>query len=803
MASIDPNKLDFQWRNYAGQSNLSNTYSVRFNYEGQPYTFIPESVINNGVTASNGNTYLFTDLLNPDKQKQIFSNATPIDLAGVSWFGDWLKNDVGESTNGYLIPGDADLGQFQQYKTSDVGTVKGIGKDDNGNPAYITSPTGYNYGYVNNKDYLAHRITITPGHSLLGDVFGSFGEDIAGTIRGAESIYNSLGPVGTIAANIMAPGAGTGLTVGSNVGNAAATGNLDAGKLAGNLAASYAGSQVGGDVAGSTGSNVLGGAAAGTTAGLLTGQPLQQALTSGAITGAGTGIANAINTNTMSSPVSTSDFSSGANYSAPSTGGGLGIKATMGQGTDLFGNLSGGDGLSASSALFGAGNLSSMGGGQGLTLPSATGVGTLGEGGIGNAWGVKQSPLDINSQITNPTGGASTPISASITTSLLSALLGGNTGASSGIGNNMATTTQSNIALGNLLGGILGGVGGLMQGSTDKAALQGYADAITKAGQQAQGQAAFRPVGTTTTFGTSNFTIDPVTGQVTSAGYSLTPEAKAIQDALMAGTRSSLQDVTAVQNLGRGYLATSPEAAAQQWYQQQQNILAPQREQQMARLNQANYNQGTTGLRVGGTSAGGLQASNPMAQALANAWSQQDTGLLGQAQEQGRAATNFGAGLLSNAYAPVNAGLTSAAALEKLGQQPLGLSTDLANIVSQRGAVTGGLGLNAATKAGGLMADANTYNPLARAMVSAGSSPMVGNALGNLLGNTSLGSSVGNWLSNLGSDYFTGSNGLNTSNIDLNYINSMLKGQDPYSDQISQDYGGWLTGTNGWGNWGE
>ena len=579
-----------------------------------------------------------------------------------------------------------------------------------------------------------------------GGFLGNFLGDLSG-------IVSDLGPLGTIALSALVPGAGTALTA-LNTANAAVNGGSlsDIAKTAG---AAYLGSQLGSSVGTDTGSNVIGNTVSGTTTGLLSGQNLNEALTSGAYAGAGTGLSNVVNTpssNTSYTPTTT-DFTAGADYSAPSTGGGLGLKAEQGQGTNLFANtpsnfdLGGAQGLQLPQAS----NLSDMGGGQGLTIPSASGTGVLG------ATGVTNNALDLNNQITgNPSTDTSASsnsniLPASAATALLKSLLGGGTGTN--MADTTQTQTQNNAALGNLLGGLLGGVGGLMQGSTNTDALKQYANAITQAGTQAQAQGAFRPVGTTTTFGTSSFTIDPVTGQVTSAGYTLSPEAKAIQDALMAGTRSSLQDVTATQNLGRGYLATSPEAAAQQWYQQQQNILAPQREQQMAKLNQANYNQGTTGLRVGGTSAGGLKASNPLAQALANAWSQQDTGLLGQAQEQGRAATNFGTGLLSNAYAPVNAGLTSASTLEKLGQQPLGLSTDLASLVSQRGAVTGGLGLNAATKAGDLMSQANSWNPVAKAMISAGSSPIAGNALGSLFGNTGLGQSLGSWLNNLSSGY--------------------------------------------------
>lgn len=238
--------------------------------------------------------------------------------------------------------------------------------------------------------------------------------------------------------------------------------------------------------------------------------------------------------------------------------------------------------------------------------------------------------------------------------------------------------------IGGILGGALGGA--LESGMQTKGGMQS-SQAAQQAAQRAAAGAQFRPVGITNTFGSSNFAYDPATGQMTSAGYTLSPELQAYQNAIMGGTRSSLGDVTALQNLGRGYLAQSPQEAAQQWMQGQQALLAPSREQAWSNLGTKNFNQGTTGLQV--AQGGNLQAANPYASALANAQAMQDLQLASQAQQAGQQQVQFGQGLLTGAYDPFKAGLSTMGSVEGLGQQPMDLSSALAAKTSTAGGKAG------------------------------------------------------------------------------------------------------------------
>jgi hypothetical protein len=75
------------------------------------------------------------------------------------------------------------------------------------------------------------------------------------------------------------------------------------------------------------------------------------------------------------------------------------------------------------------------------------------------------------------------------------------------------------------------------------------------------------------------------------------------------------------------------QAAAQRFFQQQQDILRPEREQALSGLQNRLAQTGTQGLGV--AQAGGGQA-NPLMQAFANAQAQQDRVLAGQAEQQAR-----------------------------------------------------------------------------------------------------------------------------------------------------------------------
>jgi len=196
------------------------------------------------------------------------------------------------------------------------------------------------------------------------------------------------------------------------------------------------------------------------------------------------------------------------------------------------------------------------------------------------------------------------------------------------------------------MGSIVQDTLGAITGSGDvKNAANQAAEQQRQAGITAANISAFRPVGMTTRFGTSNFTreIDPATGvpYISSAGYTAAPELANLQNQLfgqfggsynqaqnMAGQYAPLTGASnQLFNLGQQYLAQSPEQAAQQYMTSQQNLLAPQREQQLSGIRNQLFQTGRGGLATGGTTAGGRQATNPEMAAYYNAIAQQDLNL--------------------------------------------------------------------------------------------------------------------------------------------------------------------------------
>lgn len=276
--------------------------------------------------------------------------------------------------------------------------------------------------------------------------------------------------------------------------------------------------------------------------------------------------------------------------------------------------------------------------------------------------------------------------------------------------------------------GLLGVLGGILGGNSAASAAREQSAALTKAGQTAFEASRFRPVGVTTAFGSSNFVTDPRTGALTQAGYTLTPEMQAIQQGLMsqAGgvgmdlTGQGLQGAQSLFNLGQGYLAQSPEAAAQQWMQSQQALLQPGRQQAQAGLTQNLFNTGRGGVAV---AQGGMGAANPEQQALLNAQALQDLQLASQAQQQGRAQTEFGAGLFNlgaNAatagYSPLQTALTGATSIENLGQKALSLGMGLGETAGAANARAAQLQLGTAAPAAQAQYAASSYNPWAAAL---------------------------------------------------------------------------------------
>jgi hypothetical protein len=291
-----------------------------------------------------------------------------------------------------------------------------------------------------------------------------------------------------------------------------------------------------------------------------------------------------------------------------------------------------------------------------------------------------------------------------------------------------------------LLTGGLKTVGGLLQTEEDKAAAQLAAQNVTAATQAGVEGSQFRPIGMTTRFGTSEYKYDPVTGRMTSAGYKLSPEAKAAQDRLVRLAESGLQQAEGAQaqfaplqtgaqslfGLGNQYISQSPQDVAQNYINQQMALLQPSREVELANLQNRLFQQGRTGVSV--SQGGTMGATTPELQALYNARAQQELQLAAGAQQAGQQNVLFGAGLLGQgatamgnyyggqqaAYSPYTTALGQVQNLETQAQQPLAMGANLAQQASTAGYRAGSLGVQGAQAAGALSTGkAATTNPYA------------------------------------------------------------------------------------------
>jgi len=315
----------------------------------------------------------------------------------------------------------------------------------------------------------------------------------------------------------------------------------------------------------------------------------------------------------------------------------------------------------------------------------------------------------------------------------------------------IATSLLTPIAKGLLnpdtVSGLLQATGSLVQSQESRDAALKAATDIAKASQTAQEAAQFRPVGMTTRFGTSNYTYDPVTGRMTSAGYQLSPEAKNAQDRLVGLAGRGLTQAeqaqqqfaplqTGAQNLfglGNQYISQSPQDVAQNYINQQMQLLQPSREMELANLQNRLQQQGRAGLSV--AQGGSLGATTPELQALYNARAQQELQLAANAQQAGQQNVLFGAGLLGQgatamgnyyggqqaAYAPYTTALGQVQNLETQAQQPLAMGASLAQQASTAGARAGQLGLTGQQLSSAYSTGANaTYNPYAGLLTAAG-----------------------------------------------------------------------------------
>jgi hypothetical protein len=315
-----------------------------------------------------------------------------------------------------------------------------------------------------------------------------------------------------------------------------------------------------------------------------------------------------------------------------------------------------------------------------------------------------------------------------------------------------AATKAAESVIGKAVGAGLTTAAGIEQARVSKEAAQAAQKKIDEETAAAKTAAQFRPVGMTTRFGSSQFAFDPKTGQLTSAGYTLSPEAKAAQDRFVKLAESGIQQAEGAQKafeplqtgaqslftLGNKYLAQTPEQVASDYLKSQMALLQPGRELELANLQNKLQQQGRGGLSV--AQGGTLGATTPELQALYNARAQQEAILAANAQQAGQQNVLFGAGLLNTgastlgqyyggqtaAYNPYTAAMTQVQGLETAGQQPLTTGINLGNLVSTAGARAGELGLTGAKLSTALATGAAATNsPLATALTGLGSSGLL------------------------------------------------------------------------------
>ena len=269
-------------------------------------------------------------------------------------------------------------------------------------------------------------------------------------------------------------------------------------------------------------------------------------------------------------------------------------------------------------------------------------------------------------------------------------------------------STQAGGGMSGVIAPILGNAVGAV--GTNYAANQA-ANAATQSAQQAAQMAQFRPVGVTTRFGKSGFNYDPTTGQLIGAGYQVAPDIAAAREGLIGMAGGALSGAAGIQafqptvnqaaqglfKLGQSYVGQNPQEVAQNYLAQQQQLLAPGREQSLANLTNQQQQQGRLGLATGGTAAGytggapGLQAANPQMAAYYNAQAMQDAQLAAQAQQAGQQQVQFGQGLMTGglglsgagynlqntALSPYTNYMQSAMNIENQGQNALNQGTAL------------------------------------------------------------------------------------------------------------------------------
>ena len=503
-----------------------------------------------------------------------------------------------------------------------------------------------------------------------------------------------------------------------------------------NVQGDFGGSGLGGfvsDIASDFGPMILAGLGANylTGSGLLGGAP---AATGGTLAGMGTGAAGAATTATIT----------GTPLAALTAGGATpaGLLAGGGSAGGLAGMGTGAAGVTETSLLTGL-------------SPS-----TLGVTGLTSAIPIPSVPTPIPSATTPPTGSGSSlyGVTPNVVPPVVPPVAGSSILSSLASATGIPLETLNKLAP-SAIQGLISAGGSYLTSQQAKDAAQTQADAQIRAAQIAADAARFRPVGVTTRFGSSNFQTDAA-GNVIGAGYTPSAEITGYQDRLrtlagqgmtdIEGARTAYAPLTgAAQNLftlGQGYLAKTPEQAAQEYITKQQALLTPSRENTLAELRNRQFQTGRTGAAT--AQGGNLMATSPELAAYYNSLAQQDLVLAANADQEARNRITYGAGLFdtganlqgrfytgqTGAYAPFTTAMDTSSGLESLAQVPLTLGTQIGARTTAASAEAGRLTGQGIVNAASTMAPANAYSGTGNLLAGAANSPNVTGFLNNAFG---------------------------------------------------------------------
>jgi hypothetical protein len=256
---IDPSKLEFAYRSYANSpDDERNTYGLNFNYNGNPYTFIPKSVVDKGISVD-GNATIFKNFLDQDYLNNFLSSSTPVDLSNVSWYGDYLKNNLGASSSGYLLPGNVDLGTPITYEGT---SISGLGNKTFGGSVYNVNNPAHERSYISGDNPYAVQnwdtVHNSGGNGFLNQLASGVSDFFSDPAKATTNFFENpgvkeaaliaasvyapelLGELGTGAgADVAADVLGSGIVEGGGLDALAAATDLTAGELAASELAAY------------------------------------------------------------------------------------------------------------------------------------------------------------------------------------------------------------------------------------------------------------------------------------------------------------------------------------------------------------------------------------------------------------------------------------------------------------------------------------------------------------------------------------------------------------------------------------